>query len=246
MCDSSTGGRRAVGKTADLRTPGTTMWAKGRQRTGIGQRPRGDDVAGAEHRAHVELGHRAMRVGEDGRRRQLPAQRASNPATVPNNGLVLFGTHPSDSAGSPFTSRSDPNYWATLAGFAGQSETDDQASSFVMCATANGTAHTTVVTASTVAANAIQESSAPTVTTAACPQGDQLLSGGVLEDTPGQVNDGSTSVDGGNLKPVASYPSDSSGAMASNGSTSADSWSTSGTEVGNNTNDPSYWTVVGG
>src|SRR3978361_1074347 len=70
---------------------------------------------------------------------------ASNPATVPNNGLVLFGTHPSDSAGNPFTSGSAPNCWATLAGFAGQSETGDQALAFALCATANGTAHTTVV-----------------------------------------------------------------------------------------------------
>jgi hypothetical protein len=162
---------------------------------------------------------------------------ASNPATVPNNGLVLFGTHPSDSAGNPFTTGTDPNYWATLAGFAGQSETGDLASSFVMCATANGTAHTTVVTASTTAANATQESSAPTLTTATCPQGDQLLSGGALEDTPGQVNDGSTTVNGGNLKPVASYPSNSSGAMVSNGSTSADSWSTYGSAGGPTSSD---------
>lgn len=152
---------------------------------------------------------------------------ASNPATVPNNGLVLYGTHPSDSAGNPFTSGADPSYWATLAGFAGQSESGDLAKAFALCDT-SGTAHTTVVTNSTTGLNATQESSAPTVTTATCPPGDQLLSGGAVEDASGQVNDGSTTGNNGNLKPVASYPSDSSGVMASNTSTSADSWSTYG------------------
>lgn len=162
---------------------------------------------------------------------------ASNPATVPNNGLVLFGTHPSDSSGNPFTTGSDPNYWATLAGFAGQSETGDQALAFALCATANGTAHTTVVSNSRTGANATQETNAPIVTTATCPQGDQLLSGGAVQDTPGQVNDGATTVNSGNLKPVASYPSNSSGVMASNTSTSADSWSTYGSAGAPSSND---------
>jgi hypothetical protein len=96
-----------------------------------------------------------------------------------------------------------------------------------MCAT-SGPANTTVVTASTTAANAAQESSAPTITTASCAAGHRLVGGGAVESTPGQVNDGSTVANGGNLKPMASYPSNSSGTPAIDGSTNPTSWSAYG------------------
>jgi hypothetical protein len=153
---------------------------------------------------------------------------AANPATVPNNGLVLDGTLPSDSLGAPLANNaSSPSNWTTVAGFAGQSESGDESETFAMCETSGGPSSTTVKVASTTGANATQEVSAPTVTTATCSSG-RLLGGGAVESTPGQVNDGATSGNTGNLKPVASYPSSSAGAMATNGSMNPTSWSAYG------------------
>lgn len=155
---------------------------------------------------------------------------ASNPATVPNNGLVLDGTLPSDSSGGILGAMSltSPTYWTTVAGFSGQSEAGDQAAAFGMCASSNGPSGTVVVKADTTAANTTQQTSLPTLTVATCPTGDQLLGGGTVENTPGQVNDASTMANGGNLKPMASYPSYSDGSMPANNATDADSWSAYG------------------
>src|ERR1044072_4161364 len=127
---------------------------------------------------------------------------ASSESTVPNNGLVLFGLMPTNSSGVPVGDGStNPAYWTTLGGFSGQSESGDQASAFAMCSSA--TSNTVVETATTTGANATQESSAPTITTATCESG-RLVGGGAIEDTPGQVNDGSTTGNNGTLKPLAS------------------------------------------
>ncbi len=153
---------------------------------------------------------------------------ATNESTVPNNGLVLFGTMPTDSAGAPVaTASTNPAYWTTLGGFSGQSEAGDQASAYAMCA-ASGPANTIVRTATTTGANATQQVAAPTITTATCTGTHRLVGGGVIQDTPGQVNDGTTSGNAGNLKPLASYPSDSSGVPASDSSSNPTSWSAYG------------------
>ena len=153
---------------------------------------------------------------------------AANPATIPTNGLVLDGTMPSNALGIAVTTgTANPASWTTVAGFSGQSETGDQAAAFAMCA-ASGPSNTTVVTATTTGANATQEVNAPTITTASCASGNRLVGGGSVESTPGQVNDGSTVANSGNLKPMASYPSDSSGTPAANASTNPTSWSAYG------------------
>lgn len=153
---------------------------------------------------------------------------ASNESTVPSNGLVLFGTMPTDSSGAAVADgTTNPAYWTTLGGFSGQSESGDQAAAFAMCAN-GGPANTVVETVTTTGANATQQSSAPTITTATCDSGDRLVGGGAVEDTPGQVNDGSTTGNNGNLKPLASYPSNSSGVAATDGSTNPTSWSAYG------------------
>jgi hypothetical protein len=151
---------------------------------------------------------------------------ASNPATIPTNGVVLFGDMPSDSAGAPLADgATNPTYWATVGGFSGARENGDQQKTFAMCETSGGPASTVVVVRSTTGANATQEVNPPIVTTATCTSG-RLLGGGAYESTPGQLNDGTTSpVNSGNLKPVGSYPSSSSGVMAANGATNPDSWS---------------------
>lgn len=153
---------------------------------------------------------------------------ATNPATIPTNGLVLDGTMPSNSSGIAVANgTANPASWTTVAGFSGVSEAGDQAAAFAMCAT-SGPANTTTVTATTTAANATEEVSPPTITTATCATGKRLVGGGAVESTPGQVNDGSTVANSGNLKPMASYPSNSTGTPAANASTNPTSWSAYG------------------
>ena len=65
---------------------------------------------------------------------------ATNPATVPNNGLVLGGSNPSTGA-SPVdqpvaNAATTPSNWMAIANFTGQSEPGDQAAVFALCATA--------------------------------------------------------------------------------------------------------------
>ncbi len=105
----------------------------------------------------------------------------------------------------------DPTPWLTLANFTGVAEAGDQASTFALCATA-GTVHTVVKALSTTGANATQQVNPPTLT---------------VTTTPDQVDNG-TAGNNGNLKPVASFPSDSSGVAAADGSTSATSWTAYG------------------
>jgi uncharacterized repeat protein (TIGR01451 family) len=156
---------------------------------------------------------------------------AADPATVPTNGLVLGGAAPSAGQSPVDTPVAgggvNPTHWTTLANFTGVSEAGDQAATFAMCAT-GGPAGTIVATASTTGANADQQVDPPTLTTATCPAGDRLVGGGGVAQTPDQINDGTTPGNNGNLKPLASYPSDAAGAMAADGSTTATSWTTYG------------------
>jgi uncharacterized repeat protein (TIGR01451 family) len=158
---------------------------------------------------------------------------AADPATLPTNGLVLGGQSPSTGAApvdaAPSGGATDPSHWFTDANFTGVADPAnlDQAATFALCAT-GGPAHTVVETASTTGPNAAQQVSPPTLATATCGQGTRLIGGGALTSTPDQVDDGTTVGNTGNLKPLASYPSDLTGAAASDGSTTADSWSAYG------------------
>jgi uncharacterized repeat protein (TIGR01451 family) len=160
---------------------------------------------------------------------------ATDPSSLPTNGLVLGGQAPSTGA-SPVdvgvaNGATDPSHWFTDANFTGVADPAnvDQAEGFALCAT-GGTAHTVVATASTSGAtdNANQQVSPPVPATATCPAGDQLIGGGATTTTPDQVNDGTTVGNSGNLKPLASYPSDASGGPAASGSTTVTSWSAYG------------------
>jgi hypothetical protein len=156
---------------------------------------------------------------------------ATNPATVPNNGLVLGGSNPSTGA-SPVdqpvaNAATTPSNWMAIANFTGQSEPGDQAAVFALCAT-GGLTRTVVSSTTTTGANATQQGNPPTLTIATCPAGTRLIGGGAFTNTPDQVNDGTTVGNNGNLKPMGRYPSDSSGVPAADGSTSATSWSAYG------------------
>jgi uncharacterized repeat protein (TIGR01451 family) len=158
---------------------------------------------------------------------------AANPATLPTNGLVLGGQTPSTGAtpvdGGVANAASDPSHWFTNANFTGVADPAglDQAATFALCAD-GGPAHTVVETATTTGPNAAQQASRPTLTTATCGQGTRLIGGGAATTTPDQVNDGTTVGNSGNLKPLASYPSDPGGTAALDGSSTANSWSAYG------------------
>ncbi|HEX4100800.1 MAG TPA: hypothetical protein VHY21_09700 [Pseudonocardiaceae bacterium] len=156
---------------------------------------------------------------------------ATNPSTLPTNGLVLGGTNPSTGASpvdQPVADGTlDPSSWMAIANFTGVAESGDQATAFALCAS-NGPTHTVVKSTTTTGANASQQVSPPTLTIATCPSGTTLIGGGAFTKTPDQINDGTTVGNNGNLKPMASYPSDSSGVPAADGSTTATSWSAYG------------------
>jgi 6-phosphogluconolactonase (cycloisomerase 2 family) len=157
----------------------------------------------------------------------------ANPATLPTNGLVLGGTSPSTGSSpvdTPVANDAvDPSNWFGIANFTGVADPagSDQAATFALCAT-GGTANTEVVTASTTGENATQQVNAPVLTIATCPGNSTLIGGGAVTNGAGQVNDGTTVGNDGNLKPMGSYPSDVNGLPAANGSTSATSWTAYG------------------
>lgn len=140
---------------------------------------------------------------------------ATDPSMLPTNGLVLGGTNPSTGASpvdQPVADGAiDPSHWMAIANFTGVAETGDQAAAFALCAS-NGPTHTVVKSTTTTGANATEQAAPPTLTIATCPTGTTLIGGGAFTNTPDQVNDGTTVGNNGNLKPMGSYPSDSSGA----------------------------------
>ncbi|HEY6891339.1 MAG TPA: hypothetical protein VI300_26270, partial [Solirubrobacter sp.] len=116
---------------------------------------------------------------------------ATDPATLPTNGLVLGGTLPSTGA-SPVDAAAadgavDISHWTAIANFTGVSEAGDQAATFALCASGGGPAHTVVATRSTTGANATQEVNPPTLTTATCPAGSRLIGAGAATRTADQV-----------------------------------------------------------
>ena len=136
--------------------------------------------------------------------------------TVPGNGLKINGTVPSDASGNPVTNNaSTPSNWTAVAGFGGQGDTGDQASAFADCATGGPTATTVIVSGSV--GTSIQNN-APIITTATCPSGTQLLSGGALGVPPSEPS----------FKPIASYPSDATGNPVADGAVNPSSWSAYG------------------
>ena len=156
---------------------------------------------------------------------------ATDLSILPTNGLVLGGTTPSTGA-SPVDqpvvdAATDPSHWIAIANFTGVAEAGDQATAFALCAS-NGPTQTVVKSNFTVGANATQQVSPTNLTIATCPTGTTVIGGGAFTSTPDQVNDGTTVGNNGNLKPLGSYPSDSSGVPAADGSTSATSWSAYG------------------
>lgn len=156
---------------------------------------------------------------------------ASDPTTIPTNGLVLGGVAPSTGA-TPVDQgvadgTTDPGSWLTIANFTGASELGDQATSFALCATGGPTA-TVVRTAETIGANAAQQTAAPTRMTATCAPGTRLIGGAAMTRTPDQVSDGVTVGGSGNLKPLGNYPSDAAGNPALDGSRDATSWTAYG------------------
>jgi uncharacterized repeat protein (TIGR01451 family) len=160
---------------------------------------------------------------------------ATDPSTLPTNGLVLGGQSPSTGTTPVDEGVADgttnPSNWFTNANFTGVADPADldQAEAFALCAT-GGTANTVVATASTSGAddNANQQVSPPVLAIATCPANTELIGGGAVTTTPDQVNDGTTVGNEGNLKPLGSYPSDINGAPAADGSTAATSWSAYG------------------
>jgi hypothetical protein len=156
---------------------------------------------------------------------------ATDPMTLPTNGLVLGGSNPSTGA-SPVDQpvadgATNPSNWMAIANFTGASETGDQAAAFAMCAGGSPT-QTVVKSTTTTGANATQQVQPPTLTIATCPSGTTLIGGGAFTKTPDQVNNGTTVGNNGNLKPMGSYPSNSSGVPTTDGSSSATSWSAYG------------------
>jgi hypothetical protein len=123
----------------------------------------------------------------------------------------------------------NPTSWLGIANFTGVADASgqDQAKTFALCAT-GGTADTALVTQSTTGENATQQVNPPTLTIATCAAGTRLIGGGAVTQGAGQVNDGVTVGNTGNLKPMGSYPSDAAGLPAANGSTGATSWTAYG------------------
>jgi hypothetical protein len=143
-------------------------------------------------------------------------RRSSSAADIPGNGLKLNGTIPSDSAGNPATDGSPtPSSWTAVAGFGGQNDAGDQATAFANCGTGGPT--TTVVKVSAPVGPSA-ENNPPNTTTATCPSGARLLSGGALGVPPSEPS----------FKPIASYPSDALGNPAVNGTIDPNSWSAYG------------------
>jgi uncharacterized repeat protein (TIGR01451 family) len=141
-------------------------------------------------------------------------------AGAETNGLKVNGSVPSSSGGTPSTTgATDPSNWTAVGGFGGQADSNDDVTAYAMCASGGQIQQvsppSTVVEVSSVNPSGVPDAAA----TATCPTGTVLVGGGGL-DTP------ATS---GNLKPIASFPSNGSGAAAADGSA-----------------DPSSWTAVGG
>ena len=156
----------------------------------------------------------------------------SEPAALPTNGLVLGGVTASTGSSPVDLAVADgvldPASWLSIANYTGVSEAGNQASTFALCATADGPAHVLVRSASRTGLVATQEVLPPNLATATCPAGSRLVGGGATTITPDQVNDGVTVGNNGNLKPLGNFPSDGAGVPTTDGSTSATSWSAFG------------------
>ena len=156
----------------------------------------------------------------------------SDPAVIPTNGLVLGATVMSTGAApvdlAVADGALDPASWMSIANYTGVSEDGNQASTFALCATSEGPAHTVVKTASYTGVVGTQEVNPPNAATATCPAGTRLIGGGAQTRTPDQVDDGTTVGNNGNLKPLGNHPSDENGIPAADGARDATSWTAYG------------------
>ncbi|HZS21130.1 MAG TPA: hypothetical protein VFA63_09085 [Pseudonocardiaceae bacterium] len=129
-----------------------------------------------------------------------------------NNDIHLLGNPPSANGTSPATS-TDTNvtHWLGIAGTGGMGTGNYSVQPFVVCFSNSAITATHVVVAS--ASGPAGTSGATASTTATCDTG-RLIGGGVR----------SQRADNKSVHEIASFPSDSSGAAASGGSTNPTSW----------------------
>jgi hypothetical protein len=134
---------------------------------------------------------------------------------VTNDGSAILGVYPSAS-GAPWSSGSYPSEWTTTAGYAHPMGTvDDTLTSYALCISG--------ITASTYVVSSTASSSLGPLTET-CDTNDDVIGGG----------GGYTGYNGSNnTKIISNYPSDSSGALPSNGGEDPTSW----TVVGNSNSD---------
>jgi hypothetical protein len=139
---------------------------------------------------------------------------AQSTPTVEHNGIRLYASVPSrDGAAVSESGDVSPTRWLSSGGSGGGVPNDAQTIGYGLCLDA-GPAATQVVVTSAVGPGGTY---ATAQTTATCPAGSRLLSGGA-RTTPGTV---------GSLKPSGSFPSDAAGHPLLSGE------------------DPQSWTVVG-
>ncbi|HKS51156.1 MAG TPA: hypothetical protein VJS67_04745, partial [Pseudonocardiaceae bacterium] len=126
-----------------------------------------------------------------------------------------IASYPSDSSGNPVTdSTTNPSSWTAYGSAGGTIAADEQVSAFAVCST-DATINTQVTR---VDATGPQTKSTFTTTTATCAAGTRLLGGGVLADQGLNVEP----QQGVHLR--GSFPSDSSGNAAADGTPNTDSW----------------------
>jgi hypothetical protein len=128
------------------------------------------------------------------------------------DGIHVMETEPSTNGTTAAgTGATDPTYWLGYGATAGQGGGNYTVQPFGVCFTNTTINHTQVVAAST---SGPTTSGAMTSTTATCPANTRLLAGGARSTLASNLS----------VKPIASYPSDSSGNAAAEASTNPTSW----------------------
>lgn len=136
------------------------------------------------------------------------------------NGLHLNGTLPSTDGSNPSGNNdASPAHWLAYGGAGGQAPSNAETQSFATCISGGLSNATKVVETSVSGPNGTDVSA---VATAQCPSNYRMIGGGAAI-TPGTV---------GGLKISGSFPSNSSGHAALNGTTNPDSWTGVGLDGG--------------
>ena len=132
--------------------------------------------------------------------------------TGADNGIDVMESTPSTNGSSEASNgATDATYWLGYGGSSGQGTGTYTVTPYAICSTNSTINHTQVVVSST---SGPTTSGGMTSTTATCPANTLLLGGGVA----------STLASNKSVKAIASYPSNSSGAAAADGSTNPSSW----------------------